>query len=45
MTESRHSANPEKILRTLIELWCDQNNLELQELIITEKEDQDEETM
>ena len=35
----------EKILTILLEIWADQNGLEIQELIIKEKEDQDEETM
>ena len=35
----------EKILTILLEIWAEQNGLEIQELIITEKEDQDEETM
>ena len=29
----------EKILTILLELWADQNGLEIQELIITEKEE------
>lgn len=28
----------EKILKILLELWAEQNNLEIQELIITERE-------
>ena len=28
----------EKILKILLELWADQNGLEIQELIITERE-------
>ena len=29
----------EKILTILLELWAEQNNLEIQELIITEREE------
>ena len=29
----------ENILKILLELWADQNGLEIQELIITEKEE------
>ena len=30
----------EKILTILLELWADQNGMEIQELIITEREDE-----
>lgn len=35
-----HMPDAEKILRTLIRVWADQNNVEIEEIKITKKEEE-----